>query len=240
MSHSRQLVSLPHSNIFNASPLSPMWSAQFAALIDLQQPDFFYDPAPPQDPPANTSKHLRVCMGSCKRGSGVEANPTSGQRRCSWVLGSSRLFQEAIWQTTRTGCTQRWRCRRWCQAVGENDLIPKWLSFSTWIYHQSWSPCSHQKCGLKQQPRGNMCVQPSNPFPAITPIYLMLIKESANSECLNHGFYRFKIWDYSTFQTLLKKHDATFQIDTYECRSAQLAPNHTVNQTLGLQLSAGN
>lgn len=130
----------------------------------------------------------------------------------SWDLQG--CFKRRSDKTTRTGCTQRWRCRRWCQAVGENDLIPKWLSFSTWIYHQSWSPCSHQKCGLKQQPRGNMCVQPSNPFPAITPIYLMLIKESANSECLNHGFYRFKIWDYSTFQTLLKKHDATFQIDT--------------------------
>ena len=38
MSHSRQLVSLPVSN---ASPFSPMWSALFAALIDLQQPDSF-------------------------------------------------------------------------------------------------------------------------------------------------------------------------------------------------------
>ena len=142
MSHSRQLVSLPVSN---ASPFSPMWSAQFAALIDLQQPYLFNDPAPPRTHLPNTSKHLRVCMGSCKKGSGVEANPTSGQRRCSWVLGSSRLFRfvqpqylphavpqschsfymttDPRWRfkrrsdkTTRTGCTQR---RRWCNSRAE-------------------------------------------------------------------------------------------------------------------------
>ena len=195
-------------------------------------------------PPGPTCEHKQTPQGVhgfLQKRQWCWSQPNFGTKTVLMGLGIFKVVSRGdLTKLTRTGCTQRWRCRRWCQAVGENDLIPKWLSFSTWIYHQSWSPCSHQKCGLKQQPRGNMCVQPSNPFPAITPIYLMLIKESANSECLNHGFYRFKIWDYSTFQTLLKKHDATFQIDTYECRSAQLAPNHTVNQTLGLQLSAGN
>ena len=84
-----------------------------------------------------------------------------------------------------------------------------------WMIPKGWSfQCgstikdgpSHQKCGDLQQWAAGVTstVQPSNLFSATTPIYLMKIKQSAKNECLNHGYYGFKSWVYSKFQTMLK------------------------------------